>query len=48
MHQYTLGVNQMESSSPEEDLGVPVDTTFDHEPAMCPCRKEDKQPPGLH
>lgn len=48
MHQYTLGANQMEISSTEKDLGVLVDTTFDHWPAMCPCSYKGKQPPEMH
>lgn len=33
----------MEKCSEERDLGI----LAEHEPAMCPCGKEGKQPPGL-
>jgi len=44
MHQYRLGVDLLESSSAERDLGVLVD----HDPAVCPCCHEDQWHPGVH
>lgn len=48
MHQCKWGAKQEDSSSPEKDLEVLVDTTLNHKPATCPCSKEGKEPPGLH
>jgi len=46
MHQYKLGVDLLESSSVERDLGVLVDDR--HEPAVCPGCQESQWDPGVH
>ncbi len=47
MHQYTLGVTQLESSLAEKDLGVLVDTKLNmgQQHALA---TEGKRYPGLH
>jgi len=41
MHQYMLGATQLESSSAEKGPGGPGGHPVGHEPAVCPCSKED-------
>jgi len=48
MHQYRLGVDLLESSSPERDLGVLGGRQVDHEPAACPGCQEGQRDPGMH
>jgi len=48
MHQYRLGVDLLESSSADRDLGVLMDDQVDHEPAVCSCCQEGQCDPGMH
>ena len=44
-HQYRLGVDLLESSSVDRDLGG---QQIDHEPAVCPSCEEGQWDPGVH
>lgn len=46
-HKCRLGVESIEDSPVEKDLGVLLDKKM-YEPAMCACRLESKFHPGLH
>ena len=48
MEQYRLGVDLLESSSAERDLGVLVGRQGDREPAVCPGCQEGQWHSGVH
>lgn len=41
MHQYILRIDQMDSSSLEEVMGILMDTKFSCEPVVCSFTKEE-------
>ena len=48
MHQYRLGVDLLESSSVERDLGVLVDNRLTISSAVCPGCQEGQWHSGVH